>query len=844
MISRLVNVFFGLMAFAMWPVAVRAFILVSLVWAGRSAWSDGGGPLPGHSRHGEAFDLGPRQRAYLMGGTGEVHFPVTSKNPLVRKFIEQGVGQLHGFWYVEAERSFRQAAAIDPDCGIAYWGLSLATSELNPARSAQFAGEAAKHKAGLTDRERMYIDALKNDGGYRALIAKYPKDLEAKAFEVWRVWHLSEIGAATKSDLTNVLALAEEIVRVDPNHPLHHAVIHLLDERSAYRRGLDSAAKCGKTAPTIGHMWHMPTHIYFALKQYPEAAWQLEAATRTEHRHMMHDRILPDQVHLYAHNNEWLVRTLVHLGRIHDARRVAMEMIELPRHPLLNLIEPPAGDSESDSDDSKVQRLQEVHGTSAYYGRERLMQVLHQYEYWDELIEICGSGYIEPTRLPAERGKLLVSLGVAYYTRGEVPAGDKELAKLRELRDEQTALKNQAVAKAQERPPRERVRALSAAEAQFGRPISSLNQWVQKLENYRRIDTGFFVSRTLLIVSLLLLFAGAAFGFVWFFRRKLPLAVLTVIGAIIAAVWLFQSHLALINLPYDATNVDFAFLTRKQLDAGDPQDAVWSALNFAKARPNQVRAQANLVEILYRAGEKRAARTQFEQLRELAGVADLDSPPLARLAPIASEFGFPTDWRLPQKIQKALAGREPLESLGPLLWRPSPAPNWTLKDASGKDHSLAEFRGKPVLMVFFLGRGCLHCKQQLEAFAKKSHQISDAGLTVIAVSSDTPEGVKKSLADYKPEPFPFLMLADPKLEVFQSYRTYDDFEQIALHGTFFIDPQGLVRWHDISFEPFMDVRFVLDESKRLLGLPVAPLEQAQQTAERRFESLSSVSKRH
>jgi peroxiredoxin len=157
---------------------------------------------------------------------------------------------------------------------------------------------------------------------------------------------------------------------------------------------------------------------------------------------------------------------------------------------------------------------------------------------------------------------------------------------------------------------------------------------------------------------------------------------------------------------------------------------------------------------------------------------------------------------------------------------------------------LAEFRGKPVLMVFFLGRGCLHCKQQLEAFAKKSHQISDAGLTVIAVSSDTPEGVKKSLADYKPEPFPFLMLADPKLEVFQSYRTYDDFEQIALHGTFFIDPQGLVRWHDISFEPFMDVRFVLDESKRLLGLPVAPLEQAQQTAERRFESLSSVSKRH
>ena len=61
-----------------------------------------------------------------MGGTGTVSFPVSSKDPLVRKYIEQGVGQLHGFWFVEAERSFRQAAALDPNCGIAYWGMSLA----------------------------------------------------------------------------------------------------------------------------------------------------------------------------------------------------------------------------------------------------------------------------------------------------------------------------------------------------------------------------------------------------------------------------------------------------------------------------------------------------------------------------------------------------------------------------------------------------------------------------------------------------------------------------------------------------------------------------------------------
>src|SRR5438874_8605341 len=34
------------------------------------------GPLPGHSHHGEVFDEGPRQKAYLMPGMPKIHFPV------------------------------------------------------------------------------------------------------------------------------------------------------------------------------------------------------------------------------------------------------------------------------------------------------------------------------------------------------------------------------------------------------------------------------------------------------------------------------------------------------------------------------------------------------------------------------------------------------------------------------------------------------------------------------------------------------------------------------------------------------------------------------------------------
>jgi peroxiredoxin/tetratricopeptide (TPR) repeat protein len=827
---------------------VLVCILVGVLAAATSARCDDG-LLPGHSHIGEAFDRGPRQSAYLMGGTGKIHFPVTSKNPLVQKFIEQGVGQLHGFWYGEAERSFREAAKLDPNCGMAYWGMSQAAL-LNKNRVAQFAAEASKHKAGLSERERMYIDALSNESGYRELIAKYPNDLEAKAFEVWRQWHIAESGGGQAGDLEEAMKLAEEILSVDPMHPIHHAVIHMADGTSTYRRGLDSASKCGEAAPSIGHMWHMPTHIYSALKQYPAAAWQLEACLRTDNARTMHDHVAPYQVELYAHNDEWLVRMLLHLGRVRDARRLAMEMIDLPRHPLFNVLEPPPEvetkkpkgakpkDEGGGTEESAQDRTRESHGTSAYFGRERLLQVLRRYECWDELIDVCTNGYIELTRLPAEQGKVHANLGVAYYSRGNVSDGDHELAELRTIRDDQLAKRNAALDEAAGRPEIERTSAFAAVDKRFGRMLASLESQIAQLEAYRRIVTGFFLSRDRLFVYLGLLFVAEIVA-IWILRRRMMRVVLSGFAALLLTGSLIYCHLALLNLASDSINVDFAFVTRKQLETGDLQQAEWSARQFARERPRQVRPQANLVEVLYKTGKTKEAREEFENLRELAGVADLDAPPLARLAPIAREFGFPTDWRQPERILQSLGKRRPLSSLGPFEWHPWSAPNWKLTDAEGRTHELAEFRGKPVVLLFFLGRGCLHCQQQLAAFAKKAGDFSEAGLTVVAVSTDDQAGIRKSLVDLTANSkvdgsaagtsaveggFPFLMLADPKLGVFRSYGAFDDFEQISLHGSFLVDGNGLVRWTDVSFEPFLDAGFLLNEAKRLLARPVAPIE--------------------
>ena len=91
--------------------------------------------------------------------------------------------------------------------------------------------------------------------------------------------------------------------------------------------------------------------------------------------------------------------------------------------------------------------------------------------------------------------------------------------------------------------------------------------------------------------------------------------------------------------------------------------------------------------------------------------------------------------------------------------------------------------------------------------------VSDPARAVLP----TRRGYASCWGAYEGGKFPFPLLANAELEVFKAYRAYDDFEERPLHGVFLIDGEGLVRWCDVSFEPFMDAKFVLGEARRLLG---------------------------
>ena len=780
---------------------LAAFLSRAIASADDAPASPDGKPVAGHSTHGDAFDEGPRQAAVLLKGMGAISFPITTQSGDAQKFFDQGVAQLHGFWYYEAERSFRQAAKLDDTAAMPYWGMAMANVN-NEKRAGEFMKQAVARREKASARERLYIDAYtayvsrakKDDAANKArrtalvkalekIAFEFPDDIEAKAFLLFQVWDNSSKGIPIASHAA-LAALAGEVLAKNPVHSgAHHYIIHLWNNEDD-RRALKSAALDGQSAPGVAHLWHMPGHTFTKLRRYADAAWQQEAAARTDHAYMIATKLMPEQIHNFAHNNDWLVENLGFIGRVHDAIDLAKNMIELPRLAKgAKLVGKPG--------------LQQERG-GFVMGRRRLLDALVAWERWDDLLALDGGVYLPVNEDEAEEAKRRVVMGIAAFQKNEVTRGTANIDALRvllaKIKRERTAKgeEAEAAAKTAKKSIGETAKAIAAAQLPIASKMAPMEKGIAELEFYRALAEG----RT-----------DDA-------RKQ--------IGAV--------------------TSAKKATLSRLNEQTGDWTKAVQLARDAAKEGAAQVQPLANLADILWRAGTRRSAaipvgildfadivsRTgariealdAFQKLRPLCAQADLDQPVFTRLSAVADELKLPADWR-PKLEWPADSGKRPdLASLGPFRWHPYRAPDWSLPDQTGETRLSGEFKGKPTLMLFYLGSGCSHCIEQLNTFGPMAKQFADAGIDLVAVSTERPEDLHKTYALAKGgEAFSFPILADETLATFKAYRAFDDFEKMPLHGTFLIDANGLVRWQDISFQPFTQAAWLLTESKRLLALP-------------------------
>lgn len=150
--------------------------------------------------------------------------------------------------------------------------------------------------------------------------------------------------------------------------------------------------------------------------------------------------------------------------------------------------------------------------------------------------------------------------------------------------------------------------------------------------------------------------------------------------------------------------------------------------------------------------------------------------------------------------------------LGPNRWEPYPAPPLKALDSQRQVVTLEEYAGKNVVLIFYLGEECPHCMEQLVEVKKRIHEFEMNNAQMLAISGDTPEGIAASL---RMGELPFRVLSDTDHENARRFLSYDDFEDMELHSTLFIDAEGKVRWARLGGEPFMDLDFLISEIERV-----------------------------
>src|SRR5271157_3763285 len=135
--------------------------------------------MPATSDPGPPSALPPPEH---LTGIGNVHFPISSKNPETQAWFDQGMNLSFDFWDYEAERAFEQATRTDPTCAICHWALYESLSSRG-TESRGYAhdelSQAVALRSNADAREKLYIEAAQEEE--KAVLAAGPgQDVDDK----------------------------------------------------------------------------------------------------------------------------------------------------------------------------------------------------------------------------------------------------------------------------------------------------------------------------------------------------------------------------------------------------------------------------------------------------------------------------------------------------------------------------------------------------------------------------------------------------------------------------------------------------------------------------------------
>lgn len=243
-----------------------------------------------------------RQISPLFENLGNLHFPVTVKDARTQAFFNQGVKLSYAFNHAEGHRSFMEAARLDPNAAMTYWGQAFALgpnindplpdedrkNKINEAmvKARKLAPKAtAKEHAMIEALSARYSEDLTKDVAelnmaymiaMEKVVEKYPEDANIQILYAASVmntvpWNYWDKDGNPSPNIKEAKAALELAMKLEPKNPGgHHYYIHMV-ELPYPDLGVPSADQLASLMPGAGHIVHMPSHIYIRVGRYLDA---------------------------------------------------------------------------------------------------------------------------------------------------------------------------------------------------------------------------------------------------------------------------------------------------------------------------------------------------------------------------------------------------------------------------------------------------------------------------------------------------------------------------------------------------------------------------------------------
>lgn len=279
----------------------------------------------------------PADTVPLFDGLGDLRHEVTTSSPLAQRYFDQGMRWTYAFNHAEAIRSFEQAARLDADCAMCWWGIAWASGpninlSMDPesaTRAYAAIRRAGERLDGATDRERAYVAAMAAryavnpvperaamDSAYARAVEevheRWPDDpdaavLAAEARMLLSPWDYWAADGSPKPGTAEILATLEDVIARFPEHPGGcHFYIHAV-EAVHPDRAVACAERLAGLMPAAGHVVHMPGHIYVRVGRYGDAVEANRHAVHVDEEYIADQR--PTGIYpggYYPHNYHFM----------------------------------------------------------------------------------------------------------------------------------------------------------------------------------------------------------------------------------------------------------------------------------------------------------------------------------------------------------------------------------------------------------------------------------------------------------------------------------------------------------------------------------------------------------